>query len=215
MYQTILFDLDGTLTDPGLGITNSVLYALERLGYPLPPREALYKFIGPPLLDSFQRYYGMTETQAMEAIRLFRVYFSQTGILENQVYPGIPALLEELRQSGRQLIIATSKPQAFADRILQHFDLRKYFSQVAGATMDEKRTQKHEVIAYALDAFAISKDHAVMVGDREHDVLGAKKNGLPCIGVLFGYGNASELSNAGAIALAESPEALSVLLREI
>lgn len=214
MYRTVLFDLDGTLTDPGLGITNSIFYALERMGYPLPPRQALYKFIGPPLLKSFQQEYGMTEDQAMEAIRLFREYFSQTGILENQVYPGIPAVLAALRRDGAELVLATSKPQDYAERILAHFDLQQYFSHIAGATMDERRVEKHEVIAYAMEIFSVDVSCAVMVGDREHDVMGARRNGLDCIGVLYGYGDAQELKNAGAMALAETPEALLSLLEQ-
>lgn len=214
MYNTILFDLDGTLTDPGLGITNSVLYALEQLGYPLPPRESLYKFIGPPLLDSFQAYYGMTPEQAEEAVRLFRVYFAETGIMENSLYPGIPEVLDTLQKAGRRLILATSKPQGFAERILEHFDLRKYFDQVVGATMDAERSQKHQVIAYAIETYGVTAAEAVMVGDRKHDVLGAKKNGMACIGVLFGYGDAPELNEAGAIALAADPQELLRLLEQ-
>lgn len=214
MYNTILFDLDGTLTDPGLGITNSVLYALEQLGYPLPPRESLYKFIGPPLLDSFQAYYGMTPEQAEEAVRLFRVYFAETGIMENSLYPGIPEVLDKLQKQGRRLILATSKPQGFAERILEHFDLRKYFDQVVGATMDAERSQKHQVIAYAMETYGVTAEEAVMVGDRKHDVLGAKKNGMACIGVLFGYGDAPELNEAGAIALAADPQELLRLLEQ-
>ncbi len=212
MYETILFDLDGTLTDPGLGITNSVLYALEQMGYSLPPREALYRFIGPPLLDSFQQFYGMTLEQATRAIALYRVYFAQTGIWENVVYPGIPTLLEQLCQAGKRLLVATSKPQVFAEQIVEHFGLNTWISGVAGATMDGERTKKGQVIQYALTKYAVNPANALMVGDRKHDIIGAKENQLDAIGVLFGYGSREELTLAGASALAESPQALGNLI---
>lgn len=212
-YQTILFDLDGTLTDPGPGITNAVGYALQKLGRPVPPREELYCYIGPPLLDSFARYAGMSEDEAKRALAYYREYFAPIGLYENAVYPGIPELLARLRQAGRTLVLATSKPEPFAGRILEHFALAPYFDFVAGSTMDERRTAKAEVIAYALTLAGVTdRSAAVMVGDRDYDVLGAKEQGLGCIGVLFGYGSAAELTAAGAQALAPDVPALERLL---
>lgn len=214
MYQTILFDLDGTLTDPGLGITNSVMYALEKMGYKVPPREELYKFIGPPLLDSFQVYFGMTPKQAEEAVRRYREYFSQGGLTENEVYPGIPEMLEELVKAGKHLVLATSKPEKFARIIMAHFGLDRYVRDIAGATMDPSRSKKGDVIAYALREFGVDPVSAVMVGDREHDVIGGRENGLPTVGVTFGYGSREELEEAGAAAVADSPaQLLEILMR--
>lgn len=212
MFETILFDLDGTLTDPGLGITNSVLYALEHMGYPLPERKELYCFIGPPLHESFSRFYGMTPAQADQAVALFREYFRRGGKEENQLYPGIPELLRALKDAGKNLVLATSKPEEFARETMAHFGLDQSITQIAGATMDRARTTKGAVIAYAMEHFQIEPSTAVMVGDREYDILGAKEHGIPAIGVTFGYGSREELEQAGAIATAASPEALQKLL---
>lgn len=214
MADTILFDLDGTLTDPGLGITNSIMHALKKMSIPLPERQALYQFIGPPLMDSFHERYGLDEASCAQAVVYYRERFSVTGLFENEVYPGIHEMLGALRQAGKKLVLATSKPELYARRILEHFDLARYFTHIVGATMDETRTAKHEVIAYALEAFGIDPADAVMVGDREHDVLGARKNGLACVGVLYGYGSRRELTDAGATALADSPEELLCILME-
>jgi len=213
MYSYILFDLDGTLTDPGLGITNSVMYSLKKFGIEVSDRASLYRFIGPPLRESYQRFYGFSPAQAEQATAYYREYFSEKGLYENQVYPGIAQMLSSLRSAGAELILATSKPEIFATEILRHFDLEQYFSVVAGATMDASRNEKADVIAYALQTAGVRDlREAVMVGDREHDILGAKKNGLSAIGVLYGYGSAEELRRAGAIALAENSEALGRLL---
>lgn len=205
MYKVILFDLDGTLTDPGVGITNSVAYALRHYGIEVSDRTSLYPFIGPPLNDSFMKYYGFDAKKAMEAITVYREYFSTKGLFENEVYEGVEELLKQIRASGRKIVLATSKPEEFAVRILEHFDLIKYFDVVAGASMDEKRNKKGDVIAYAMEKGSFTADEAVMIGDREHDVLGAKENALPSIGVLYGYGNREELENAGADFIAEAP----------
>ena len=213
MYKTILFDLDGTLTDPGLGITNAVAWSLRRLGRPVPPRAELNKFIGPPLLHSYQTYTGLTEAEARAAIPLYREYFVPTGMFENEVYPGIPELLAALRAASRQLVLATSKPEPFALRILEHFDLGRYFDFVAGSTLAETRTEKAEVIAWALEQLHITdKAVAVMVGDRDYDVRGAEQNGLGCVGVSFGYGTRQELEAAGAVAVADTVAQLQALL---
>lgn len=209
----ILFDLDGTLTDPGEGITNSVAYALRKRGFPVPPRSELNRYVGPPLLDAFRDYAGMTASQAETAVSDYREYFRDKGIFENKVYDGIPELLARLCAAGKKPVLATSKPERFARRILDHFDLAQYFFLAAGATMDSSRSRKGDVIAYALSGCpGAGPATAVMVGDREHDILGAKENHLPSIGVLYGYGSRRELTEAGAGAIAETVEDLAGLL---
>lgn len=205
-FTHIFFDLDGTLTDPGLGITNSVMYALERFGIHTSDRTSLYKYIGPPLFDSFREFNGFSDSDAHTAIAYYREYFSVKGLFENEVYPGIPALLEHLKSAGKKLIVATSKPEDFSVRILEHFDLLHYFDFVAGSCMDETRTQKWEVIQWGLEQCCHADDRVLMVGDRKHDVQGAARFNLPCLGVLYGYGSKEELENAGAIAFVSSPE---------
>lgn len=213
MYQYVLFDLDGTLSDPGVGITNSVAYALSSFGIEVADRRTLYPFIGPPLLDSFAKYYGMNEQDAQEALAQYRVYFRDRGIFENELYPKTVWLLEELKRAGVNLVLATSKPEEFAEQILSHFNIRRYFDVVAGASMDECRSKKSDVIAYALQKAGITdKRAAIMVGDHPHDVQGARENALPSIGVLWGYGSESELLEAGATHLAQDMQALLALL---
>ncbi len=206
-YDYILFDLDGTLTDPGLGITNSVMHALKKYGIEVEDRTSLYKFIGPPLIDSFEKYYGFSHEEAVRAVDYYREYYKDKGIFENRVYDGIENLLDEIYKSGRKIILATSKPEPFAREILKHFGLDSYFLFAAGSTMDETRTDKAEVIDYALSECGITEKTAVvMVGDREHDIIGANKNGIDSIGVLFGYGSREELESAGATFIAETVE---------
>ena len=208
-YTHILFDLDGTLTDPGLGITNSVMYALERFDITVEDRKSLYKFIGPPLIDSFREFYGFSDADAKRALQLYREYFSEKGLFENQVYPGIPELLGRLRDAGGTLLVATGKPEEFSLRILEHFDLLQYFTFVSGASMDESRNQKWQVIDRALEHCGQPpRAQALMVGDRKHDVEGARRCGIACLGVLYGYGSAEELVTAGADALAGTPAAV-------
>ena len=216
MYDWILFDLDGTLTDPGIGITNAVAHALKRFGLPVPEREKLYPFIGPPLTDSFMKYYGLTPEEADQAVVYYREHFRDIGIFENEVYPGIPEMLEQLLAAGKKLALATSKPEAFAKRIMDLFDLAKYFTFIGGAEFTGPRTKKGAVIAYVLESCGITdKSRVLMVGDREHDVLGAKENGLACMGVLFGYGDLPELESAGAAYIAETvPEIAQLILAE-
>lgn len=213
MYETILFDLDGTLTDPGEGITKSVAYALQKYSIEVTDRSVLYPFIGPPLVDSFQKYYGFSPEQAEQAVVYYREYFRETGLFENEVYDGVEDLLASLRSAGKRVILATSKPEVFARRILDHFGLTRYFDVIAGALLDGSRMHKADVIAYALDTAGITdKSSVVMVGDREQDVKGAEKTGLPCIGVLYGYGSREELTAAGATAIVESVEELQQFL---
>jgi len=199
MYQYILFDLDGTLTDPGLGITNSVMYALKKFGIEETDRTSLYRFIGPPLRESFQCFYGFSAEQSELATDYYREYFSDRGLYENAVYDGVEDMLKTLREQGKHLILATSKPEVFAVEILRYFKLAQYFTLIAGATMEVGRNKKADVIAYAMESVGITDPtQAVMIGDREHDILGAKENGLASIGVLYGYGDRAELAAAGA-----------------
>ena len=205
MFQNILFDLDGTLTDPGLGITNSVMHALRKHQIEVADRRELYAFIGPPLKDSFMKYYGFSEEDAVRAIDEYREYFRPRGIYENEVYPGVPELLQTLKENGRRLILATSKPDEFSIEIMKHFGLYEYFDFFSCATMNEKKVTKPEIIQYALDELKITDlDSCVMIGDREHDILGAKAAGIRSIGVLYGYGSREELEQAGATYISET-----------
>ena len=205
MYDIILFDLDGTLTDSGPGITNSVAYALRKYGIDTADKRDLFKFIGPPLKESFEKYYGFSGEEAVRAIGYYREYYADKGLFENSVYEGIEDLLKDIQASGKTAVVATSKPEAYAKRILEHLDIAKYFTHIAGANMDETRTKKDEVISYVLErCHAADRSKVLMVGDREHDVLGAKKMGIDSLGVLFGYGDQEELKQAGATYIAES-----------
>lgn len=209
----LMFDLDGTLTDPQEGITNSVAYALEQYGIHVEDRTSLNKFIGPPLKDSFMEYYGFQEAQAEEAVWKYREYFNDDGIFENKVYPGISKMLRCLKEQGKMLIVATSKPTVYAKRILERFELSQYFADVQGSEMDGSRTKKEDVIRYALEQNKITEiDRAVMIGDREHDIIGAKNCGLDSIGVLFGYGSRAELEECGADRIVDSVEMLEHIL---
>lgn len=213
MYRYLFFDLDGTLTDPKEGITNSVAYALKYYGIHADP-EDLIPFIGPPLHESFMRFYGFDREKAMEAVGKYREYFSDRGIWENALFPGVPELLAELRAQGRAIALATSKPEVFALQILEHFGIDKFFDAVCGSCLDGSRTDKGEVIATAHTRLEQRLGHpvplpeCVMIGDRMHDVIGAKRVGMDSIGLSFGYGGAVELTQAGATLLADSFESL-------
>lgn len=212
-YEYVLFDLDGTLTDPGVGITNSVMHALEKFGIHESNREKLYPFIGPPLWDSFMKFYGMTWEEADRAVAGYREYFSVKGLFENEVYEGIPELLADLQAQGKHLAVATSKPEKFAVQIMEHYGLAQYCDLIAGSTMDQGRSKKGDVIRYALAQLSgATTENTIMVGDREHDVLGAKENNLPCVGVLFGYGSRAELEAAGAAEIAATVAELGEIL---
>ena len=204
MYNVILFDLDGTLTDPGLGITNSVAYALKKRNINVTDRTSLYKFIGPPLQDSFSQFYGFSQDECMAAIEDYREYFRDKGIYENELYEGIEELLKELKDAEKKIILATSKPEEFAIRILKYFHIDKYFDFIAGATMDGTRSIKADVIRFALEQFGITDlSTTVMIGDRKYDILGAAQVGIDSIGVLYGYGDYQELKGADATYIAE------------
>ncbi len=211
--EYIFFDLDGTLTEPAEGITNSVAFALRKFGIEIKTRAELQKFIGPPLIDSFMEFYGFTREKAEKAVEYYREFYRETGIYQNRVYEGIPALLNLLCEKDKKIILATSKPEKFANQILEHFDLSKYFHLVIGATMDEKRSRKDEVLAYAIEKSGISDiSSAVMIGDRKFDIEAAHKYGMEAVGVLFGYGTIEELKAAGADYIAATPNELKNLL---
>ena len=205
----VLFDLDGTLTDPGLGITNSVMHALNHYGIHVADRSELYKFIGPPLSQSFERYYGFSTEDAHHAVEVYREYFAVKGLFENLVYPGIEELLKELKAQGKVISLATSKPEVYAKKILEHFKLDMYFDFISGSLLSGERVDKGDVITWALYSLRemgvdCTSEKVVMIGDREHDIIGAHKNQIPAIGVLFGYGSREEFEAAGADAVAET-----------
>lgn len=213
MFENILFDLDGTLTDPGVGITSSVAYALESYGIKVEDKTKLNCFIGPPLHESFMKFYNMSTLLAFDAITKYREYYNDRGIFENQVYCGIPGLLAKLKASGKTVIMATSKPECFAKRIAEHFGIDKYFDCITGSELDGRRVDKAEVIECALERMKITdRSTCVMVGDRRHDIIGAEKTGLSSIGVLYGYGSLEELEECGADRIADTVSALADLL---
>lgn len=195
----ILIDLDGTLTDSKIGITRCVQYALKHFNINVWDLNELCKFIGPPLIESFMEYYNFNLEDAKIAVSKYRERFSEIGIFENEVYLGIPELLEDLNESGKILIVATSKPKIYADRIIEHFDLKKYFYDVCGSNLDGTLDKKEEVIKHALCKNNITDlEKVIMIGDREHDIIGAKASKIESIGVLYGYGDYKELNSAGA-----------------
>ena len=213
MFDYVFFDLDGTLTDSGEGIMNSVQHVLEHWGIEEPDRGKLRRFVGPPLVDSFAKFYGFPEERMSEMLRVYREYYTDKGMFENEVYEGIPELLKGLRAKGSKLVVATSKPELYSVEILKHFGLFEYFEYVSGATMDEKRVKKDEIIEFALNALGITdRSRCVMVGDREHDIIGAKHAGIASAGVLYGYGDLEELLAAGADFIADTPADLLMLL---
>ncbi|GLC82790.1 HAD family hydrolase [Lacrimispora brassicae] len=200
-----LFDLDGTLTDPKEGITKSVQYALRHFDIEVENLDELCCFIGPPLKDSFMEYYGFDEEQARKAIDIYREYFSGKGLYENKAYEGVAEVLQSFLTAGKKLYVASSKPEVFVRMILKHFELDSYFLFMGGADMDETRVKKADVIRYVLEECGIRDlDKTVMIGDRKHDVLGAKETGIASVGVLYGYGSRQELKEAGADVLAET-----------
>ena len=198
-----LFDLDGTLTDPKEGITKSVQYALRHFDIEVNHLDELCCFIGPPLKDSFMEYYGFSEKQAREAIDIYREYFSGKGLYENKAYDGVAEVLQSFLAAGKKLYVASSKPEIFVRKILKHFELDSFFLFMGGADMEETRVKKADVIRYVLKECGIRDlDKTVMIGDRKHDVLGAKETGIASVGVLYGYGSRQELKEAGADVLA-------------
>ena len=215
MYSYVLFDLDGTLTDPKIGITSCVQYALKAFGIDEPDLDKLEPFIGPPLKESFMEFYGFDEEKALQAVDKYRERFVVTGIFENEIYPGIPELLKRLKDAGCKLSIASSKPTELVERILVHFEIRRYFDYVVGSEMDGRRTKKEEVVEEALNQMVpkgVDFKEVAMVGDRKFDIEGARAFGLTGIGVSFGYAQEGELEQAGADYIVDTVEELGRLL---
>ena len=208
--KSILFDLDGTLTDSGEGIINCAILALEHYGLPIPSREEMRVFVGPPLTESFIRH-GVPADKAEEAVAIYRSRYIPIGKYENTPYPGIRELLETLHEMGYKLYVATSKPEGMSIDILKHFDLDRYFTRICGASMDSSRNTKEAVIEYLMETTG-ERVNMVMVGDTKFDVLGAKHHGIPCIGVSWGYGTVEDMENAGAAAIVHTPDELLKLL---
>lgn len=208
----ILFDLDGTLTDPMMGITKSVRYALNYYGIEVNDLNDLLPFIGPPLRDSFKEYYGFDEAKANEAVEKYREYYKNDGIFDNKVYRGMKECLQTLKDNGKKLYVATSKPEFFAKQIIDHFSLSEYFEYIGGSEFNS-REKKAEVIEYVLKTNQIDNNDVIMVGDRKHDIIGAHENKIPCVGVLYGYGTEDELKQYQADYLVASVEELTELLK--
>ncbi len=199
--KAVLFDLDGTVTDPGVGITNSVMYAVRKFGIEPPPREKLYCFIGPPLRESFSKYFGLSSADAEKAVEYYREYYRPTGIFECSLYDGIINAFEMIKREGVAVALATAKPEIFAKRIAERFCFDKYLTFLSGAALDGSRDDKADIIARALENMpGVTAENAVMVGDRSYDVESGKKLGLHTVGALYGYGSAKELSSADALA---------------
>ena len=211
-YKYILFDLDGTLTDPAEGITNSIKYALSKYGI-VAEREELLKFIGPPLRDSFMKYYNFNREKVEEVVAFYREYFAVTGIYENNIYPGVPEMLDKLKNRGKILLLATSKPTIYAGKVLEHFNIHEYFTTVGGSNLDGTMGKKSEVVEYALSFLPDEGlKSAVMAGDRKYDITGAAENKIDSIGVTWGFGSIDELVAAGATYIAETVKGLEDLL---
>jgi phosphoglycolate phosphatase len=212
-YKYVLFDLDGTLTDSAPGIINSVIYALKKYGIEVDDKRSLYKFVGPPLADSFENYYGFSKEKTEKTIEYYHEYYKEKGMFENLVYEGLENLLKTLKDNDMTLIVATSKPQVLAEKILEHFNIAKYFTCIAGSNLDGTRSKKSEVIKYALESCGITNlSEVIMIGDRKYDIIGAKQAGVSSIGVLYGYGDRNELEKAGADFIAGTVEDIEKLL---
>lgn len=202
----ILFDLDGTITDSGEGIKNSIKYSLNKIGKEENRQEVLNSFIGPPLSDSYIKYYGVSKNEADELIKFYREYYTTKGIYENFLYDDIKIVIEKLKESGNIIILATSKPELFAKKVIEYHNLTKYFDFIAGATLDGKIGHKDEVIQFIIDNYKIDKENAYMIGDTKYDILAGNKLGLNTIGVTYGYGSLEDLKEAKANYIVNSPK---------
>lgn len=213
-YEYILFDLDGTLTDPKEGIINSIEYALRKMGHQEMQELELLKFIGPPIQRSFSEVCGMNEDEVVRAVHFYREYFTKNGMIENKVYSGIHQLLLELKEAGKKLFVATSKPTVFANEILRFFQLNHYFIDIVGSNLDGSRIDKKEIIEWIYQKYLqFSDGKVVMVGDRSHDIIGANLNGIESIGVTYGYGTKEELEEVNASFVVATVEELRTILR--
>lgn len=214
MKKIILFDLDGTLTESGEGIIKSVQYALEKMKHMEEDSEKLRVFIGPPLIEQFMNYAGFNQEEAEEAVVFYRKRYAVKGIFENRPYDGIQEMLEELKEKGYILVVASSKPENYVNRILEHFQMSSFFDEVVGATMDEKRTNKADVIHEAIRRLHVdpTQEELLMVGDKEHDILGARACGIPCAAVSYGYGTMQELESADPLKILNSVKELRTYL---
>lgn len=200
-YKTLLFDLDGTITDSSEGIINSIVYALEKMNVTITDRAVLKKFVGPPLMDSYKKYFDFTKEEAELGLKLFREYFAEKGIFENRLFDGMAELLADLVKEGYELVLATSKPDVFAEKILEHFNIKQYFTHMSACPMDEANITKIDIIKGALEMTSNkNKDEILMIGDTALDVNGAKICGIDALGVLYGTDTAEELKNAVYIA---------------
>lgn len=212
-YRVLLFDLDGTLTNSKEGITKSVQYALSKLGIQEDNLHKLEKFIGPPLDESFSKFYSLSEDETVNAVKYYREYYAVKGIYENDLYPGIPELLSKLRDQDKDMYIATTKPTIFAKEVLKFFNIDDYFSEIVGSFLDGRRTSKAELIRFILSRIPeVAKRKIVMIGDRKHDIHGAKQTGVDSIAVSYGYGTLEELIKAEPTYIAGSVEELSGLI---
>ena len=211
MIKYILFDLDGTLTNPKEGITKCVQYALKHFGIGRECDE-LISFIGPPLKEQFMEYASLTEEEGVKAVEIYRERFAPIGIFENEIYDGILSMLESLKNQGKTLAIATSKPTVFAEKISRKYGIEPYITLLVGSELDGRNTDKALVIKNAMEKLGAAKENTIMVGDREHDVIGARKNGIDCIGVSYGYGKDGELEESGALKIAYTPNDLLKIL---
>jgi len=211
LIKHILFDLDGTLTNPKEGITKCVQYALRHFGIERDCEE-LVSFIGPPLKEQFMEYASLSEEEGVKAVEVYRERFAPVGIFENEIYDGIIPMLEKLKKQGKIFALATSKPTVFAEKIVEKYGIKPYLSCIVGSELDGRNTDKAEVIRIVMEELGATKENTVMVGDREHDVIGARKNGIECIGVSYGYGKNGELEESGALKIAKTPYELLKIL---
>lgn len=211
----ILYDLDGTLTDPRVGITKSIEYALAHFGIDVENLNELTKFIGPPLRDTFREYYSFSDSDVKVAVDKFQEYFAEQGLYENIIYDGIAEMLRAQYEDGRKIVLATSKPQVFAHKVLEQFEIDKYFELIVGSELSGERSDKAEVIKYAVDTLAINPSDAIMIGDRKYDVIGSRAHGIDSIGVLYGYSSKGELREAGANYIVETVEELGEKIIEL
>ena len=213
MKKTVnfIFDLDGTLTDSGLGITSSIIYALEKYGIQA-DRSSLYRFVGPPLRETFSEHFGFSKEKSEEAVGFYREYFEKRGMFENTVYPGIPELLSGLKSAGKRLMVATSKPGLYAARILEHFRLSEYFLHIEGSRMDGSMISKSELISAIINETGSDPGQTIMIGDRAYDIEGARAHGISSVGVRYGYAGPGEIEEARPSFIADDVPGLASLL---